>query len=385
MAYTAESGFGEAVKLLLAERRQQLREHIALEELGDYHRRALPAERLEDVAEHLAVCEDCTILLLYAVIGLDGNGHRSESLEPEIEATWNRLEPRLKNRPPRGRSLAGLLQERRPPIEEALPFALEISRALMVLHSEGRVLPDLRTENVLISAGQVQLLERGVAPTPESLEVGYGQPAELAVSDLYRTLSPEQIAGEEPSQKSNLFSLGVLLYELLTGVSPFRSETPLSTATRILSLEPRPARELNPEVESSLSALLSRLLAKEPEDRPLNAKVVVREIEGFLGRRGPEAHLEAEEQIEDLYDKLIALAQQPAANQSLLDDEIERSYARLRELQTAEARRFREQFETSLAMPIDAGAEILTRIRALKEELEDLASANAAAPEANDT
>jgi hypothetical protein len=385
MTYVAESGFGEAVKALLAERRRQLREHITLQELADYHRRALSAERQEVVAEHLAVCEDCTILLLYAVIGLNGNEHRNEPLESEIEATWDQLQLRLKERSSRGRSLASLLQESRLPIEEALPLALEISRALMVLHSQGRVLPDLRTENVLISAGQVQLLERGFAPTPESLEVGYGQPAELAVSDLYRTLSPEQIAGEEPSQRSNLFSLGVLLYELLTGVSPFRGETPLSTATGILSLEPRPARELNPAVEPSLSNLLSRLLAKEPEDRPLNAKAVVREIEVLLGRRGPEAHLEVEEEIEDLYDKLIVLAQQPAANQALLDDEIERSYTRLRELQTAEAKRFREQFETNLAMPIDAGEEILTRIRALKEELEDLASANAAASEADKT
>ena len=97
-------------------------------------------------------------------------------------------------------------------------------------------------------------------------------------------------------------------------------------------------------------------------------------------------HQDIDEQIEHLYDKLIALAQQqPAEDGSLPDEEVERCYNRLLELQTAEAERFREQFEASLAMPIDAGAQVLGRIRALREELEDLASSDAATQETDDT
>ncbi len=94
-------------------------------------------------------------------------------------------------------------------------------------------------------------------------------------------------------------------------------------------------------------------------------------------------HQDIEEQIEHLYDKLIALArQQPAEDGALPDEEVERCYDRLLELQTAEAERFREQFEATLAMPIDTGAKVLARIRALKE---DLTSADAAAQETDDT
>ncbi len=89
-------------------------------------------------------------------------------------------------------------------------------------------------------------------------------------------------------------------------------------------------------------------------------------------------HQSIDEQIEHLYDKLIALAQQQPAEDGLPpDEEIERYYDRLLELQTAAAERFRKQFEASLAMPIDAGANVLARIRALKGELEDLASSDA--------
>jgi hypothetical protein len=97
-------------------------------------------------------------------------------------------------------------------------------------------------------------------------------------------------------------------------------------------------------------------------------------------------HQDIERKIEHLYDRLIALAQQqPAEDGTLPDEEIERCYDKLLELQTAEAERFREQFEASLAMPIDAGAKVLARIRGLKDELEDLASSDPAAPAADET
>jgi protein kinase-like protein/putative zinc finger protein len=392
MTSVTARAFGETVKALLEESRRHLRGHCTLAELAAYHQGALSAERQESVAEHLAVCEDCTILLLYAVAGPDGSEAHSEPPDPELEADWDQFRLHLKNRHPQWRSLASLPPVRRLPVREALPLALEISRALVALHSEGRILTDLRAENALLSpTGQVRLLERGLAPPPESLEVGYERSAEAAVIDLYRALSPEQIAGEEPSQRSNLFSLGVLLYELFTGISPFRGDTPLSTATRILSLEPAPAREINQEIDPALSDLLTRLLSKEPADRPLSAAEVVKAIEAALGHRSAQSaplgseDLDLEGQIESLYDKLIDLAQQQPADHGALEKEIERHYDRLLELQAAEAERFREQFEAGLTMPIDAGAEILDRIRALKEELEDLAPADTAAQEADDT
>jgi len=210
--------------------------------------------------------------------------------------------------------------------------------------------------------------------------------------DLYCALSPEQIAGAEPEPRSNLFSLGVVLYELLTGVSPFRASTPLETAGRIVSLDPVPARELNPAIGAELSGLLERLLAKEPEDRPESAAPVVEAIESLLASPGsgrPEPRKEvpsstcAAEEVDRLYDEIQALIQKEAADGQPRAEDIEGLYSRLRELQAIEARDFRARFEASLAMPIDAGAQILDRLRALREELEDLAASDLAADEAD--
>jgi hypothetical protein len=369
-----------------------LREHCLLAELEAYRRGTLPAARQDELAEHLAICEDCTILLLCAVPQPDEAESRGEALALGIDAAWNRLRPHLPERGPGGRTLASLLDRNRLPTAAALPLALAVARALASLHSAGRSHPDLRAENVLITdAGEVRLLERGFAPSPESLEIGYGRPAEAAVVDLYRSLSPEQIAGKEPDQRSNLFSLGAILYELLTGISPFRAQTPLETAGRISSLDPAPARDLDPGLPAGISELLERLLAKESEDRPAHAVTVVCALESALGSHGPagppprtdEASLEDE--IERLYDEILALVHEQTADGQPRDEEIERAYARLRELQAAEAREFRARFEASLAMPIDAGKQILERARALRAELEDLASADPAAREADGT
>jgi hypothetical protein len=379
MASAAGSILGEAVRLLV-ESRLHGRDHCALAELESYHQKSLPPDRQEAVAEHLSVCEDCTILLLYAVAGRDEGKTPNKQLEHQIEDSWKRLRPHLESRAARGRSLDTVLGEGRLSASNAFRLAVEISRALASLHASGRAHPDLRAENVLVMpGGGVRLLARGFAPTPESLEVGYGRPAEAVVVDLYPTLSPEQLAGEEPDRRSNLFSLGVLIYELLTGVSPFRAETPLKTAGRILSLEPAPASELDPRVPPGVSNLLVRLMAKEPADRPPDAAAVVRDLEYASGSlRSPAEICSPEDEIERLYDEIIVLTGERTEGGRADEGKIERCYARLRELQTAAARDFRAQFEASLAMPIDAGREILARARALREELEDLAARDAA-------
>jgi hypothetical protein len=376
------------MRLFLAKNRLDLRNHCTVAELESYRQGALSSNRQEVVSEHLAVCEDCTILLLYAVT--DDLESWDDLLEQEIEEGWNRLRPRLENGASQGHSLARLIGERRLPLGEALPLVLKISRALALLHSSGRAHPDLRAENVIITpTGEVHLLERGFAPTSESLEIGYGRSAEAVVIDLYPSLSPEQLVGEEPDQRSNLFSLGVLMYELLTGVSPFRAGTPLKIASRILSLDPDPARDLIPAIPPEISLLLERLLAKEPADRPSGAAAVVHELEYALDRMGPARdqpqaeNPSREDEIERLYDEIIALVHDQIVDGQSRDDDIERSYSRLRELQATAAREFRTQFEASLAMPIDAGKRILDRAHALREELENLAARDAATRQAD--
>jgi serine/threonine protein kinase len=277
------------------------------------------------------------------------------------------------------------------PLARALPLALKVSRALMAVHSRGRVLASLRAEDVLVSPfGEVHLLDLGVSPEPASLEVGNARRAEASLVALYASLSPEQVAREGLDERSNLFSLGVLLYELFTGRSPFRDSTPLGTVGRVLSLEPPPASEVNPAIPPDISELLTRLLAKEAEERPPGAGAVVHELEAIAAGTGLEAGAlggepaDLEAQIEHLYDEIIRLArEEPAADGLRRDEEIERAYSRLLELQEAEGERFRRLFEASLAMPIDAGDKILARIRSLRDELEGIASPDPATEDAD--
>jgi hypothetical protein len=387
----------QSVKLLHLEYRQRLRAHPSQDELKAYYEGRLSSQESEVLVDHLAVCESCSTLLIFEIADANGNSRGKDSqIKPDVELkeVWNRLQPeieKLKGRSPRGRPLTSLLATAPFPLEKALPLALEISRALAQLHAAGHVHHDLRPENILLDdGGRCRLLDMGPIPNPASFEIGYGRTADEAMLELYSTLSPEQALGERLDRRSNLFSLGVVLYQLLTGVSPFRDSTPLATISNIVSLEPAPANELNPAVPPALSALLERLLAKRSADRPPSASMVVRDLESLCktsacqgGRPAaaePVGQGSIEEQIDVLYDEIIALTETgQAGEEKHREQEIERAYARLRELQEAEAREFRERFEASLEVPIDAGDQILGRARALRKELEDLATSNPAA------
>jgi hypothetical protein len=374
-------GFSEAVQALHAERRRVLRSHPSLAELEAYHRSRLGADAREQIAEHLSYCEDCTILLLFGVVGQEHPGEPPEFPASKVDEAWNRLRSRLEAFDEPRPTLAGRLRERPPSPEEAIGVALGVARALALLHARGLVLANLRSETVTIRpSGEIQLLDFALAPTAESFEVGYGRSAEDEVLDLYRALSPEQVTREALTPKSDLFSLGVLLYEMLTGISPFRDTTPLATASRILSLDPVPVGEIDPAIDPELSMLVDRLLAKEAAERPADAATVARELERCIGgsRSAPGASTASsvEDEIERLYDEIVSLIRDRSAEAA--SPALERAYARLIELQTAEAEQFRQRFEQSLEMPIDAGERILARARELREELEDLATSDAA-------
>lgn len=355
------------------------RAHPSLEDLEAYHRGSLDAQAHERVLDHLAECEDCTILLLYGVIEPEANGR-----EP-VQEVWRRLSAQLPVVGERGRTLAeAVVEQGRLPLRPALQIAVAVTRELACVHRKGQILSDIRPENIVLEPdAQVRVLDFGLAPTVETFGIGYGRRPEEAVVDLYRFLAPEQVTRTALTPRSNLFSLGALLYELLTGTSPFRDSTPLATASRILSFDPEPVSELVPEVDRRLSDLVDRLLAKDPEDRPRDAESVAQELERMVEARMPtdargpvESNLELE--IERLYDRIILFSEDSEADSATREAEIERAHARLLELQAAEAEDFRMRFEASLDMPIDAGDRILTRAERLREELESLAAGDAA-------
>lgn len=191
-----------------------------------------------------------------------------------------------------GTPLSALAKKGSLDVDTVLEYARQVAEGLAAAHAGGVVHRDLKAENVMISTGgRVKILDFGIAK-----HVGPGIDGSRA-GDLSKTgeivgtsraMAPEQARGLAVGPRSDLFSLGVLLYELLTGVSPFRGTTPMDSLARILRDHPRPIEELAPDVPEDLSHLVGRLLRKVPELRPADAAEVARTLEELIEERGVE-------------------------------------------------------------------------------------------------
>ena len=165
-----------------------------------------------------------------------------------------------------GISLQTLVENRGPLDEVAVVrIALQIASGLAAAHSQGLIHRDIKPANILVEAGinRVLITDFGLARAVD--DAALTQTGWLTGTPNY--MSPEQAQGERPDYRSDLFSLGSLLYYLTTGRLPFRSDTPLGVLARIQNEMPTPTRQVNNEISETLSALIERLLAKQPEDR----------------------------------------------------------------------------------------------------------------------
>src|SRR6185295_2714264 len=183
-----------------------------------------------------------------------------------------------------GRPLRELLAAGRFAPAEAIRIGRGIAAGLAAAHGAGLVHRDLKLDNVMMTpTGEVKILDFGIARQllGEAGQAGE-DPAALArltltgkVVGTVTAMSPEQAMGLPVDHRSDLFSLGSLLYELLTGESPFRGRNSMETLSRICSLQQVPAVQLRPEIPAALSDLVERLLAKDPAQRPANAETVI--------------------------------------------------------------------------------------------------------------
>ncbi|HVS00242.1 MAG TPA: protein kinase [Thermoanaerobaculia bacterium] len=180
-----------------------------------------------------------------------------------------------------GRTLREMLGEGLPALALAVRLAREIAAGLAAAHAVGLVHRDLKAENVIVTPdGRAKVLDFGIAKV---FGGGHGETltAHGAVLGTLHAMSPEQARSAEVDARSDLFSLGVLLYEMLTGRSPFLGKDPLDTLQRVASHHPPSVADLRPEVPRELSDLVDRLLAKSREDRPGTAGEVAQALAAF--------------------------------------------------------------------------------------------------------
>ena len=165
---------------------------------------------------------------------------------------------------------------------EAARIASQVVEALALAHGRGIVHRDIKPHNVLLSAsGEAKVGDFGIARAATSRTMT--ETNLLLGTAAY--MSPEHVRGERVGPQSDLYSLGVVLYEMLTGELPYKADNPIATAVKHLDEAPRSAREANPAVPETIDALTTKLLAKRAEDRYSSAAALAEDLrrisEGF--------------------------------------------------------------------------------------------------------
>ena len=166
----------------------------------------------------------------------------------------------------------------------AARLALEISCALEEAHRRGLIHRDIKPQNVLLTdGGEAKVTDFGVAKVTEATSLT--EPGALVGSVYY--LSPEQAAGQALTPRSDLYSLGIVLYEALSGTRPFEAESweegPLAVATKRLTQDPEPLRDRAPDVPPWLEQATMRLLARDPDERFADATELAEVLRKGLG------------------------------------------------------------------------------------------------------
>jgi tetratricopeptide (TPR) repeat protein/tRNA A-37 threonylcarbamoyl transferase component Bud32 len=182
-----------------------------------------------------------------------------------------------------GEALASRIARGPIPAAEAARLGREIAEGLAAAHAKGLIHRDLKPGNVMLTTeGRAKILDFGLAKRLE----GEASLTADGVMGTFRSMSPEQARGLPLDARSDLFSFGLLLYEMLCGSSPFEGSSTLETLTRICTHRQPPLSEVNAAIPAPLSDLVDRLLEKEPARRPASAREAAAALEAAGGATG---------------------------------------------------------------------------------------------------
>lgn len=181
-----------------------------------------------------------------------------------------------------GESLGKILaaHDRKLPLPDALRLAQEIAEALDYAHSQGVIHRDIKPANILITEdGRAKITDFGVARLNHALVTHSGQ---IFGSPAY--MAPEQLSGGVADARSDLFSLGVMLYSMITGFRPFQGNSAETVCFKVMNTEPVPVTSFQHNVPAELNAVVARAIAKDPADRFQDGAEMAEQIRSFRER-----------------------------------------------------------------------------------------------------
>jgi eukaryotic-like serine/threonine-protein kinase len=178
-----------------------------------------------------------------------------------------------------GRLLREILRERgKLPIEGARLLTIKIAGALEYIHSHGVVHRDLKPENIMVNAADdIKLIDFGIAGNEGSRRLTFAKLSQLMGTPDY--ISPEQVKGKRGDGRSDIYALGVMLYEMLTGKVPFEGPNAFAIMNERLLNNPVPPRELDPAISPALQEVIYRALEREPKNRYASAREMAWDLE----------------------------------------------------------------------------------------------------------
>jgi eukaryotic-like serine/threonine-protein kinase len=178
-----------------------------------------------------------------------------------------------------GRLLRKIISEQgKLPLERTVRIALGVCDALDYIHTHGVVHRDLKPENIMVdSKDRIKLIDFGIAGQTGARRLTFAKLTQVMGTPDY--ISPEQVKGKRGDARSDIYALGVMLYEMLTGKVPFGGPNPFAIMNDRLLNNPIPPREINPEISPQLQEIIYRAIERDPKNRYATAREFAHDLE----------------------------------------------------------------------------------------------------------